>query len=196
MERDSRPTLAGLRRPSRSCGKTRTWQFRSSHLHWTDLPDTEGKLALRSAQAGERDLMTTSAARLAGIEAPDEPLPVFRLLRTVVDNPIKAWPRALYRERLYRSRVVGRDTVYVMSPDLIRAVLRDDADNFEKGEIARRALGALGDAILTADGSRWRVATSRCRSKLSSGADSSLLACDDRRRGTHPRSMVCSSLRG
>src|SRR5262249_47057030 len=28
---------------------------------------------------------------------------------------------------------------------------------FEKGEIARRALGpALGDAILTADGSRWR----------------------------------------
>src|SRR5260370_25059525 len=96
--------------------------------------------------------MTTSAARLAGIEAPDEPLPVFRLLRTVVDNPIKAWPRALYRERLYRSRVVGRDTVYVMSPDLIRAMLLDDAGNFEKGEIARRALGpALGDAILTAD---------------------------------------------
>ncbi len=89
--------------------------------------------------------MTTSAARL-----------VFRLLRTVVDNPIKAWPRALYHERVYRSRVVGRDTVYMMSPDLIRAVLRDDADNFEKGEIARRALGALGDAILTADGSRWR----------------------------------------
>jgi cytochrome P450 len=101
--------------------------------------------------------MTTSAARLAGIEPPDEPLPVFRLLRTVVDNPIKAWPRALYRERLYRSRVAGHDTVYVMSPDLIRAVLLDDADNFEKGEIARRALGpALGDAILTADGSRWR----------------------------------------
>jgi len=96
--------------------------------HWTHLPETGGNLALRSAQAGQRDLMTTSAARLAGIEAPDEPLPVFRLLRTVVDNPIKAWPRALYRERLYRSRVVGRDTVYVMSPDLIRAVLLDDAE--------------------------------------------------------------------
>jgi cytochrome P450 len=44
-----------------------------------------------------------------------------------------------------------------MAPDLIRAVLLDETDSFEKGEIARRALGpALGDAIITADGSRWR----------------------------------------
>jgi cytochrome P450 len=36
-------------------------------------------------------------------------------------------------------------------------VLLEDADNFEKGEIARRTLGpALGDSILVADGSRWR----------------------------------------
>jgi len=39
----------------------------------------------------------------------------------------------------------------------IRTVLLDDADNFKKGEIVRRAFGpAFGDAILTADGSRWR----------------------------------------
>jgi cytochrome P450 len=82
---------------------------------------------------------------------------MLRLLRTVVDNPVKAWPRAMYREHLYRSRVLGHDTVYVMAPDLIRSVLLDEADHFEKGEIARRALGpALGDAILIADGSRWR----------------------------------------
>jgi cytochrome P450 len=74
-----------------------------------------------------------------------------------VDNPIKAWPRAIYRQHLYRSRVLGHDTIYVMAPDLIRTVLLDEADNFEKGEVSRRALGAaLGDAILTADGSRWR----------------------------------------
>jgi cytochrome P450 len=82
---------------------------------------------------------------------------VLRLLRTVVDNPVKAWPRTIYRERLFRSRVLGRDTIYVMAPDLIRKMLADEADNFEKGEIARRGLGpVLGDAILTADGSRWR----------------------------------------
>jgi cytochrome P450 len=36
-------------------------------------------------------------------------------------------------------------------------VLLEDADNFEKGEIARRTLGpGLGDSVLIADGSRWR----------------------------------------
>jgi cytochrome P450 len=94
---------------------------------------------------------------LAGIEPPDQPLPMFRLLRTVVNNPVKAWPRAVYHKDFYRSRVLGHDTVYVMAPDLIRTVLLDEADHFEKGESARRTLGpALGDAVLMADGSRWR----------------------------------------
>lgn len=100
---------------------------------------------------------TSAAARLAQIEPPDQPLPIFRLLQAVVDNPIKAWPRAVYRDRLYRWRVLGQDTIYVMAPDLIRTVLLEDADNFEKGEITRRTLGpGLGDSILIADGSRWR----------------------------------------
>jgi cytochrome P450 len=94
---------------------------------------------------------------LAQIEPPEQPLSLFPLLRTVLDNPIKVWPRAVYRDRLYRWRVLGQDTVYVMAPDLIRTVLLDDADSFEKGEIARRTLGpGLGDSILIADGSRWR----------------------------------------
>ena len=101
--------------------------------------------------------MAATAAPLARIEPPDRPLSVFPLLRTVIDNPIKAWPRAVYRDRLYRRRVFGQDAVYVMAPDLIRTVLLDDADSFEKGEIARRTLGpGLGDLILVADGSRWR----------------------------------------
>jgi cytochrome P450 len=95
--------------------------------------------------------------RLAGIDPPDRPLPLFQLLRTVVDNPIKAWPLVLYSTRLYRSRILGRDTVYVMAPDLIRTVLLDEAGNFEKGELPRRALGpALGDSILIAEAARWR----------------------------------------
>lgn len=91
------------------------------------------------------------------IDPPEQPLPLLPLIWTVVDNPIRAWPRALYRERLVRSRVLGRDAIYVMAPELIRQVLLDEADNVEKGELSRRALGpALGDAILTADGARWR----------------------------------------
>jgi cytochrome P450 len=101
--------------------------------------------------------MSRTAVRLAGVDPPDQPLPLFRLLQTVVENPLKAWPRAVYCKPFYRARMFGRDILYVMSPDLIRAVLLDETDSFEKGEMTRRALGpALGDAILTADGSRWR----------------------------------------
>src|SRR5712691_3086429 len=101
--------------------------------------------------------MVATAAHPARIQPPEQRLPTFRLLRAVVDNPIKAWPRVIYQERVLRSRVLGRDMIYVMAPDLIRRVLVDGAEDFEKGEMFRRALGpALGDAILTADGSRWR----------------------------------------
>jgi cytochrome P450 len=93
----------------------------------------------------------------AKIDPPPQPLPLLRLLRTIIKNPIQAWPLAIYRERVVRSQVLGRDALYVMTPDLIRQVLVDDADAFEKGEITRRALGpALGDALLTSDGPRWR----------------------------------------
>ena len=63
----------------------------------------------------------------------------------------------MYRDRLYRRRVLGQDIVYVMAPDLIRTVLLENADDFEKSEITRRALGpGLGNSILIADGLRWR----------------------------------------
>jgi cytochrome P450 len=114
-----------------------------------------------------------------------------RLLRTVVDNPIKAWPRAIYRERIVRSRVLGRDTVYVMAPDLIRQMLADETDNFEKGEIARRGLGpVLGDAILTADGSRWRWQRHAAASIFRQERIRSFLPATVGRRGrTHARSL-------
>jgi hypothetical protein len=41
------------------------------------------------------------------------------------------------------------------APALVRTVLLDDAVNFEKGEVVRRALSpALGDSIPIADGAR------------------------------------------
>src|SRR6516162_8563382 len=68
------------------------------------------------------------------IQAPDQPLSGFRLLRTVIDNPIKAWPQAVYREDVYRPRRFGRDPIFVMALALVRTALLDDADNFEKGD--------------------------------------------------------------
>ncbi|GJD53383.1 Putative cytochrome P450 132 [Methylobacterium crusticola] len=93
----------------------------------------------------------------ARIVPPARPLGPVRLIRTVVRNPIEAWPEAIYREPLYRSKFLGRSSLFVMAPPLIRKVLMDEADSFEKSEVLRRSLSpALGDAILTADGARWR----------------------------------------
>jgi cytochrome P450 len=99
----------------------------------------------------------TTGVHSARVQPPEQRLPTFRLLRRMIDNPVETWPRAVYQERVFRSRILGCDMLYVMAPDLVRRVLVEDADDFEKGEIFRRGLGpALGDAILTADGSRWR----------------------------------------
>jgi cytochrome P450 len=63
----------------------------------------------------------------------------------------------VYRERLHRRRLTGHDVLFVMDPALIRQVLVDEAESFEKGLMARRALEPLlGDAILIAEGARWR----------------------------------------
>jgi len=102
--------------------------------------------------------MQPTATIPARIDSPAKPLWLLPLLRAMVRNPIEAWPRAVYREHLHRSRMPGRDVVFVMCPELIRQVLVNEADSFEKGAMARRALGpVLGDAILIAEGTRWRA---------------------------------------
>jgi len=101
--------------------------------------------------------MTTLSPALARVDPPSEPLDAFRLLRTAVRNPIEIWPRAVYRERVYRRRFAGRDVAFFCDPDLIRETLVDRADGFEKADTMRRALRpALGDALLTAEGADWR----------------------------------------
>jgi cytochrome P450 len=94
---------------------------------------------------------------LARANPPATPLSPLQLVRAVARNPLEAWPAAVYRERIYRSRAFGRETVFVCDPELIRQVLVDQADAFVKAESLRRALRpALGDAILTSDGAHWR----------------------------------------
>ena len=91
------------------------------------------------------------------INVPEPPLRGLPLLQMLVKNPIGVWPASVYREPFVRWRVFRRDIVFVSAPSLIREVLVDQAEAFEKGELIRRALRpALGEGILTADGGRWR----------------------------------------
>lgn len=104
--------------------------------------------------------LTSPAAvppRLAGSRPPAQRPTGFALLRTIVRNPIDAWSPAFFEDDVCRSRFMGRDTLFVLHPDLVREVLVDKADAFVRAEAIRRALGpVLGDGILTADGASWR----------------------------------------
>jgi cytochrome P450 len=91
------------------------------------------------------------------IVPPTRPLSVFRLLAGVAKNPIETWPIEVYQQPFYQASVFGHRFTFVSAPDLIKRVLVDEADGFEKGIVARRALQpVLGDAILTSDGAKWR----------------------------------------
>lgn len=102
--------------------------------------------------------MRRSAAPIpARIVPPSEPLPALRYLRTVVRNPLEAWPEAIYREPLFRHRFLGEDTLFVMDPELVKQVLIDQPENYRKSDMMLRLLEpALGDGLLNAGGEHWR----------------------------------------
>ncbi len=102
-------------------------------------------------------MTSVAAPSLAKVTPPDGSLSPLRLLRTLTANPMATWPKAIYEEPLVRARFLRTDVLFVVEPDLIKKVLLDDADSFGRSEATRRALGpAVGEALLTSDGEKWR----------------------------------------
>ena len=76
---------------------------------------------------------------------------------SLIRNPLEALPPAVFTEPLVFSKTAGDVKVYIQDPTLIQEVLVRNADVLGKGEQVRRALGpALGQGLLTADGSHWK----------------------------------------
>lgn len=91
------------------------------------------------------------------VEPPERSLSTLRYLATVIRNPLKVWPAAIYREPLVVEHFLGRPALFVMDPDLVRSVLVDDAGSFIKADLMQRLLApAIGSGILTSDGALWR----------------------------------------
>ncbi|MBI1340290.1 cytochrome P450 [bacterium] len=91
------------------------------------------------------------------IAPPETPLPFVRGLLTMVDNPIKVWPKSAYRDRYHKLHWMGRTAHYIRSPEHVKAVLLDHADAFEKSEFQTRLLKpATGEGLLTSEGEHWR----------------------------------------
>lgn len=80
-----------------------------------------------------------------------------RTLHTTLRNPLEALPPEVYREPILPRRVLHREIVHVMAPELIHQALVTEAARLDKGDSVRRPLGpALGEGLLTAEGADWR----------------------------------------
>lgn len=91
------------------------------------------------------------------VTPPDKPLPFIPAVLGLVRNPLAVWTRAMYRERYHGVRWLGRTTHYVRTPELMKAVLLDQADAFHKSSFQYRLLKpAAGEGLLTSEGEHWR----------------------------------------
>lgn len=91
------------------------------------------------------------------VTPPERPLGWVRGILATIRNPLTAWPTAMFDNLYHGVPWMGRVFHYVRSPDLVRGVLLDEADAFEKSPFQRRVLRpAVGDGLLTSEGEHWR----------------------------------------
>jgi cytochrome P450 len=103
-------------------------------------------------QANNKQLFTPP-----GVIPPDEPLPFFHALWKLMDNPIEAWPRAVYEEPYYLRGDDRQMFLYAADPAMLKDILLDKAEAFPKDWMFDRVTKpALGEGLLTAQGDHWR----------------------------------------
>jgi cytochrome P450 len=91
------------------------------------------------------------------VEPPDAPLPYFHALWKLLDNPIEAWPRAVYEEPYYLRGDEKQQFLYATDPGMLKDILLDKVDAFPKDWMFDRVTKpALGEGLLTAQGEHWR----------------------------------------
>jgi cytochrome P450 len=72
-------------------------------------------------------------------------------------NPLRMLPAAVYEEEMVFGRRAGRPICWVTEPSLIKTVLLDRNDIFQRTHSTQRVLGPLlGNGIFTADGADWK----------------------------------------
>jgi cytochrome P450 len=79
------------------------------------------------------------------------------LMLRMIGNPVASWGQAFYEEKVVRYRWLGRDTLFVMDPAMIQAILLDDAASYSKQPLNDDVFGAaIGGGLLNAEGDDWR----------------------------------------
>ena len=86
------------------------------------------------------------------VKPPSAPLGRLAFLTTFVRNPLEAIPRAVYEQDAHGAG--GR--VWITAPSLIRTVLLDEREKFQKVAQVRLLSPLLGRGILTSEGAEWK----------------------------------------
>src|SRR3990170_1263941 len=79
------------------------------------------------------------------------------LMLRMIGNPVGSWGEDFYEEPLVRYQWLGLETLFVMDPALIQAILLDDAESYSKQPLNDDVFGeAIGGGLLNAEGDDWR----------------------------------------
>ena len=89
------------------------------------------------------------------IVAPSAPLGRMAFIATFVRNPLQVVPQAVYDEDFVSFRA-NAPRVWVTAPELVKAVLLDQRDKFQKITQIRLLSPLLGKGVLTSEGADWK----------------------------------------
>lgn len=91
------------------------------------------------------------------ITPPAQQLPFFKALAAMLDNPMEAWPRAIYEDEVYVPPRADFRRIYVCEPAALKRVFLDEVEDFPKSPLAQRLLTPmLGQGLVTATHAAWR----------------------------------------
>lgn len=86
-------------------------------------------------------------------------LPFWAFFRALRDNPIGAWPIEAYEQPFLHLKggTLRPDLLFVTDPAMVRRILLDAVEVYDKGDVVRRRLRPfLGDSLLVAATESWR----------------------------------------
>ena len=87
----------------------------------------------------------------------ERPLPLVISIPRLIQNPIRTYPDAIYKEDRLGRTFAGQNILWVMAPNLIERILLSEADRYAKSPWETRVLGPIiGNGVLTAMGASWR----------------------------------------
>ena len=92
----------------------------------------------------------------ARIVPPEAPLRGLRFLAAFVRNPLEVAPRAVYEEDLVAARLGDVQRLWITGPELVKTVLLDEREKFQKLSQIRLLSPLLGKGILTSEGADWK----------------------------------------